>query len=384
MAPSLLLLVLVAFSGCSAKSLQSVPPHKLPFFMDDHTLSSLEKAVSRSMDYLEKLPPDRPVNFSGQTYTVSHLIATLQTFLSLVRKSSTPEAFQRHILEHFEVFQTRDSGSLWRRNKMLITGYFEPTFEGSLTSSPKYRYPLYGVPPDLIISRDETTGEKTIGRLENDRLVPYWTRSEIEKRNLLAGQELVYLADPVDAFVLHVQGSGKIRLRNGLVRGIRFAALNGRPYRSIGRLLVDEGRMSLEEVDLPRIRQYLANHPAERTRILHVNESFVFFRWGDGDGPVGSLGEVLTPGRSVAADQDCFPAGALAFLQSRRPRLNRDGDVEAWVPMSRFVFVQDSGSAIKGTARLDFFWGDSSYAEVAAGRMRQPGKLFFLVEKRPD
>lgn len=383
MALGLLLPVLVVFPGCSAKPLKPVPPHKLPFFMDDHTLSSLEKAVSRSLDYLEKLPPDRPVAFSGQNCTVSQLIATLQTFLSVVRKSSTPEAFQRQIPRHFEVFQARGADSVWRRGEMLITGYFEPTFDGSLTRSPEYRYPLYGVPPDLIISRDRTTGEKTIGRLENDRLVPYWTRGEIEERDLLAGRELVYLADPVDAFVLHVQGSGKIRLRNGLVRGIRFAALNGRPYRSIGRLLVDEGRMSREEVDLPRIRQYLAAHPGERTRILHYNESFVFFQWGDGGGPVGSLGEVLTPGRSVAADQDCFPAGSLAFLQSQRPRLNRDGDVESWVPMSRFVLVQDSGSAIKGSARLDFFWGDSRYAGVAAGRMRHPGQLFFLVEKKP-
>ncbi|MDH3393537.1 MAG: MltA domain-containing protein, partial [Desulfobulbaceae bacterium] len=220
-------------------------------------------------------------------------------------------------------------------------------------------------------------------RMRNGKVVPYWSRREIERSAKLKGLELVYLADPMDCFTLHVQGSGRIRLPDGTVRRVHFAAKNGRPYRSIGRLLVDEGKMSLEEVTMPSIRAYLAAHPKEVARVLQHNDSFIFFRWGGkAKTPAGSLGEPLTAGRSVALDQSRYPAAALGYLLSEKPLVNRSGQITGWLPMSRYILNQDSGSAIKGARRLDLFWGGDRYAEIAAGNMKHPGQLYFLIKKQ--
>jgi len=267
---------------------------------------------------------------------------------------------------------------------MLVTGYFEPVLDGSLTRNAPFIYPLYRVPPDLLSRQDPDTDIKKVGRLVNGRLVPYWTRAQIEEGNLLAGHELLYLASPVDAFILHVQGSGKIRLRDGSLHNVHYAAANGRPYRSIGRLLVDEGAMTLQEVDLARIKEYLAAHPEQRDRILHHNESFIFFDWQDAEGPVGNLGQPLTAGRSAAVDQKVYPAGCLGFLQASMPALGPGGEITGRSPLSRFVLLQDSGSAITGSKRLDLYWGRGLEAETAAGAMKDRGTLYILLEKADE
>ena len=184
-----------------------------------------------------------------------------------------------------------------------------------------FLYPLYRVPTDLV-NRDGK-----VGRLEHGELVPYWTRAEIEEGNLLSGLELVYLDDPVAAFILQVQGSGRVRLRDGSIRPILFGAKNGRPYRSIGRFLVDRGEMRLEEVTLPAIIAYLEAHPDQRREILNHNESFVFFRWGEEGrpGPLGNLGEPLTAGRSVALDREYYPPGCSGLAADQKTAVQRAG-----------------------------------------------------------
>lgn len=380
---SLLLLAMTA-AGCAIKPLLPVAPAKLPALNDDLSRASLTAAVRNSISYLEELEPTQEFAIYDQTCTAARLLASLQTFAAIIEQSLSTAELRRRVLERFDVYQARGSG-FWSRGRMLVTGYYEPVLAGSLTRSPPFLYPLYTVPGNLVTLPEKGIGAQKTGRLENGVLLPYWTRAEIEENPAaagLTGSELVYLADPMDVFILHVQGSGKIRLRDGSLRNVHFAATNGRPYRSIGRLLVDEDRLALNDVTLPRIRQYLADHPADRDRILRYNESYIFFRWEEGPGPIGSLGEVLTPGRSVAADQDLFPAGALCFLQSEKPVLDQAGAIVAWTPFSRFVLLQDSGTAIKGSGRLDIFWGSDEYAETAAGAMKQPGKLYILVLKR--
>lgn len=359
------------------------PAAEQPIFTDDLSRSSLKAAIKQNLLYLKKLPPERTFIYGEKTYSAAWLAESLETFLNLLRNAPNDAALNQQIMEQFEVYQVRHHGFLnLFTKKMLITGYYEPFLDGSLTRKAPYLYPVYQTPPDLTSVSD--AGKKKFGRWENGQLIPYWSRADIEDKNLLAGQELAYLADPVDAFILHVQGSGKIRLRDGSVRGIHYAGRNGREYRSIGKLLVDEGRLSLAEADLPGIRQYMAAHPEEIKRILHHNESFIFFKWGDPDKLVGSLGVPLTPGRSVAADRDIFPPAALAFLQSEKPMLHQRDQVRGWLPMARFVLIQDTGSAIKGTGRLDLFWGASDYARTTAGIMKHPGELFFLVKKTKD
>ena len=371
--------LLLILSGCAINPLKQVSPQRLLPLADDLDQDSLITATRHSIRYLERLPPERGYRFGDTSCSAAWLAESLTSFLELLETAPDNNAIFRGIAEQFLVYRARGSGLF---GKILVTGYYEPVLDGSLTKKHPYIYPLYRVPADLVV-RTAADGKKKSGRLVDNELVPYWSRAEIEEKNLLAGRELVFLADPVDAFILHVQGSGKIRLRDGSLRGILFAGKNGRPYKSIGRLLVDEGRMRLSEVSMPRIRSYLAEHPEELKRILLHNPSFIFFRWDPGTGLVGNLGAPLTGGRSIAADQRIYPAGGLGFLKSQKPVLDAGGRIRAWIPLSRFVLVQDSGSAIKGPGRLDLFWGDTNYARTAAGAMRHKGEFYLLVKKRP-
>lgn len=355
---------------------------KQPLFWDDSDLDSLKLAIANSLNYFRKIPSERQFEFCGQTYSAAWLMESLQTFESLLGHSHTKEELDRSIREQFTVCPAGDAEDA---GEMLVTGYFEPIYKGSLKKTSEYGCPLYTAPPDLAVMAggSDFRGRQT-GRLDKGRFVPYWTREEIEKNGLLVGHELVYLRDPIEAFIMHVQGSGRIRLQDGSIRRAQYAAKNGRPYRSIGRLLADEGKMRLNEVSLPAIVRYLKEHPEDQQRIFHHNESFVFFKWGnDSDtGPLGCLGEPLTAGRSVALDHKYFPSGILCFLQSQKPAVDNKERVTSWLPMSRFVLNQDAGSAIQGAGRLDFFWGSGQYAETAAGLMKHPGKLYLLVKKK--
>ena len=352
-----------------------------PLLEDDLAYESLAPAIDRSLHYLRQLPGEKAFVLCGEEYSVGWLIESLLAFKGIIAEEPSAKALTAILQKEFTLCQAKGRGS---DHKIFLTGYFEPLFKASLTQTATYRYPLYRKPPDLISTPGGKGREKKTGRMENGSLVLYYTRAEIEKGQLLAGQELVYLADPVDAFILHVQGSGQIQLADGTLRRVQFAAKNGQEYRSIGRLLVEKGVMRREEATMPKIVRYLKEHPEEQEDVLHHNESFVFFRWGDDSavGPMGCLGEPLTPGRSVALDQDCFPPGGLAFLTTRKPRVNAAGEIIGWEPLGRFVVNQDTGSAITGAGRLDLFWGAGPYAEAAAGNMKHPGMLYFLVKKK--
>lgn len=355
---------------------------KRPFFRDDLSRDSLRSAISHSLSYLDRVPPERTFTICGRDFSAAWLGETLRSFLEVVNTAGSADELDALVRRQFDIFQAR---GLSGNGDVMVTGYFEPVLDGSLQKEPPFIYPLYRVPPDLaVMVGGSTFSGRKIGRLDGGKLVPYWSRAEIEEHDLLAGRELVYLRDPVDAFILHVQGSGKVRLRDGSIRRVQFRAKNGRPYSSIGRLLVDEGIMPLSEVSLPAIVQYLQNNPAARDRILRHNQSYIFFRWGDdgAEGPQGCLGEALTSGRSIALDQSFFPAGALCFLRSSAPVFDGSGAVRAWKPMSRFVLNQDAGSAIKGPGRVDLFWGAGPTARAAAGLMKHPGKLYFLIKKK--
>ena len=352
-----------------------------PLLQDDLAYESLAPALDRSVHYLRQLPAGKTFVLCGEEYPVSWLIETLLAFKRIIEDKPSPQALRTVLEKEFTLCQAKGTGA---GHRIFLTGYFEPLFKASLTPTATYHYPLYRKPADLVsLPVGNGNGKKT-GRMENGSLVPYYTRAEIEKSQVLAGQELVYLADPVDAFILHVQGSGQIQLADGSLRRVQFAAKNGREYRSIGKLLVEKGVMRREEATMPLIVRYLKEHPEEQEAILHYNDSFVFFRWGDDAvaGPMGCLGEPLTPGRSVALDQDCFPPAGLGFLASRKPIADAAGEIIGWEPLNRFVVNQDAGSAITGPGRLDLFWGVGAYAEAAAGNMKHPGVLYFLVKKK--
>jgi membrane-bound lytic murein transglycosylase A len=261
--------------------------------------------------------------------------------------------------------------------------------EGRRRRSDRFRFPVYAKPRDLItvelspFSR-RFEGERVVGRLIGHQLVPYHDREAIVEKRVLAGKAdvLAWVSDRVDLFFLHIQGSGKIRLGSGNIINVHYQASNGRPYRSIGKLLIEEGKIPRAEMSMQRIRSYLKRHPDDVSRVLNSNTSYVFFKI-EPDGPLGNLGVVLTPGRSIATDQRLLPAGAIGFLVTEQPVVDGDGAIAGWTRLSRFVLNQDTGGAIRGPGRADLFWGHGPYAEIAAGHLRHPGTLYFLVLKQP-
>jgi membrane-bound lytic murein transglycosylase A len=387
----LLPLLLGILTGChpppmpekSSPDFAKIPAAKvLQFSRDDADTDSLNRALNASIKYWQKRDIAIPMQVCGESYRSQELLHSLQKFQELLVQTPADQLMAA-VADTFDFCQIRNEQG---EPDVLVTGYYQPLFLASRSRSFPFLYPVYRPPADLIQAQVVSDGvTRQVGRIENGRLSPYWTRAEIETNDILEGEELCYLADPVEVFILQVQGSGLVKFEDGSVQQLLFAGTNGRDYRSIGRLLADEGRIPLAEITMPRIRKYLHEHLDERQRILHYNERYVFFRLveqGLGQGPVGSMGAILTPGRSVALDQESFPVGGLYFLATDRPTETSTSPV-SWQPLTRFVLNQDTGAAIKGAGRLDFFWGSGEYPERASGLMKQPGRLYMLMQKRP-
>ena len=263
----------------------------------------------------------------------------------------------------------------------LVTGYYEPLLQGSRIVGRSYRYPVYGVPPDLLVidlaeSNPDLKGIRLRGRMQDRKVVPYYTRSEIERGLApLRGREILWVDDPVELFFLHIQGSGRVRLPGGETVRIGFAEHNGHIYKSIGRILVERGELSADKASMQGIKQWAAKNPNKLASLLQQNPAYVFFRELPDSplGPIGALGVPLTPGRSIAVDALTTPLGAPVFLSTTSPLSAR--------PLNRLVVAQDTGTAIKGAVRADFFWGFGDDAGQSAGRMRQRGRMWILYPR---
>lgn len=357
----------------------------LPVFRDDLDRESLARAVRKSLEYYARLPERTTYRMSGERFTVRDMKDSLEAFLEIVENSDSPATIERRVRETFDVY--RASGGA-PSGKVLFTGYYEPVLKGSPGRSEQYRYPIYRKPDDSVVVqlgkfREKYRNERLVGRVENGELVPYFTREEIDGAGVLEnrGLEIAWFADPVDIFFLHIQGSGMVCLPDGMCFQVSYAQSNGRAYRSIGRLLIDSGKATRENLSMQGIKKYLREHPEEAREILNYNESYVFFRRVE-EGPVGSIGVALTGGRSIATDQTIFPRGALAFIKTRKPVIGPGGDIRSWVPFSRFVLNQDTGGAITGPGRVDLFCGRGREAEITAGHLKEEGELYFLVLKK--
>lgn len=363
------------------KPLHLIAADKTPLFSDDQDYTSLLSAAQSHAELLRNKTSEDDTLIGQENYSSELLLESILTLTKKIKENPSADELPQFIVRNYNIYQA--GGRKDKKNRqMLVTGYYEPLFEGSLTRVKPYLYPLYS-PPDDLIKQEPNGSLPRIGRITDKGFISYWSRAEIESMNTASGYELAYLKDPLDAFLLQVQGSGRIKLQDDSVRSIRFAASNGLEYNSIGKLLVDEKKMALAEVTVPAIRNYLEQHPEEQQRILHHNPRFIFFNWGDNLGPKGSSGAVLTPGRSIAIDNSALPDGVIGYLKTRKPEVNQQGEIVGWVPLNRFVFPQDTGAAIKGTGRVDLFWGYGYYAELAANHMKEDGELYFLV-KKPD
>jgi len=259
----------------------------------------------------------------------------------------------------------------------LVTGYYEPVLDGSRSRSARFTQPVYGLPDDLVVvdlaeQYPELRGMRLRGRLNGRRLQPYYSRGEIASGNgAFSAPVIAWVADPVELFFLQVQGSGQIRLESGARLRVGFAEQNGHPYRSLGRHLVERGELALEQASMQGIKAWAAANPQRLHEALSHNASYVFFRELPAvDGPIGALGVPLEAGYSIAVDPKFVPLGAPVFLATTYPLSPQ--------PLERLVMAQDTGGAIRGAVRADFFWGSGAEAGALAGRMRQPGRLWLL------
>jgi len=271
------------------------------------------------------------------------------------------------------------------RRTGLLTGYYEPELRGSRRRQGAFRHPLYLAPRDQQVVdlgdfKRDLAGRKVTGLVRGGRFRPYWDRGEI-RRGALAGRKLEFLwvDDPVALFFLQIQGSGRIVLPDGSTVRVGYASQNGHDYTAVGRVLVERGELALEEVSLQSIRDWMRRHPERADELMDANRSYVFFRVLPGGAPLGASGAELTPGRSLAVDDEFLPYGVPMWIESTLPAVPALGLPER--PLRRLVVAQDTGGAITGPVRGDLFLGPGREAEETAGRMRQPLRAWLLLPR---
>lgn len=281
--------------------------------------------------------------------------------------------------DHFRVYQVNQNEGVIDG---LVTGYYEPLLRGSRDLSWKYRYPLYS-PPDDLLAVDlssvypELKNLRLRGRIEGRKIVPYYTRADLSSgKGNLNGKELLWVDDPVELFFLEVQGSGRVQLESGEMLRVGYADQNGYPYKSIGKWLIEKGELTLAQASMQGIKEWARQNPGRLTDLLNVNPSQVFFRLlpsNNGNGPLGALGVPLTPERSIAVDPRAHPLGAPVWLATTQPNSPES--------LNRLMFAQDTGGAIRGNVRADFFWGFGDEAGKKAGGMKQRGRMWLILPR---
>jgi membrane-bound lytic murein transglycosylase A len=263
----------------------------------------------------------------------------------------------------------------------MVTGYYEPLLRGSRVKTQRFRYPIYRVPQDLIVVdlsslHPDLKNKRLRGRLEGSRVVPYLSRGDIDREGSpLQGNELVWVDDPVEVFFLHIQGSGQVELESGERMRVGYADQNGHPFRSLGRLLIQSGEIPAERASMQGIKDWARRNPRRAQEFLNANPSYVFFRELPREltGPIGALGVPLTAERSIAVDPRVVPLGAPVYLATTWPNTSE--------ALNRLMVAQDTGGAVAGAVRADFFWGFGDAAGSQAGKMRQGGRMWVLLPK---
>lgn len=345
----------------------------LPGWATDRHAEALP-ALLRSCARFLKLPPGKALGARIPGASIADIQPACRAAQSL--PAGHDLAARAFFEQWFEPWTVTDNDEA----EGLFTGYFEIELQGSLTREGAYNVPVYRRPQDHVTVDlgdfdPKLSGRKVVGRVDGGRLKPYFMRGDIQN-GVLAGKgaELLWLKDPLDAFMLHVQGSGRVTLPDGRTARIGFAAHNGFPYKSIGRELIRRGELEPHAASWPGIRAWLMANPTAAAELLAVNRRYIFFNEISGDGPIGAQGVALTPGRSMAVDTRYIPLGLPLWLDTTMP----DGDES---PLRRLMLAQDTGAAIKGPVRGDFFWGTGDDALVYAGRMKSRGRYFLLLPK---
>lgn len=357
-----------------------------PRITDDLPLEPLLAAAEKEADFLEKNAGCERFVFGERVIAKAEYVAGLRHFAQLGRVAADTREFFESVKRDFDFYEIYGDKS-W--GEAFITAYYEPVVPGALKKTARFSRPLYAQPDDLLAvdlalfdAEKYALDRKWRGRLDGKKVVPYYTREAIDSKDALAGRglELVWV-DPLDAFMIQIQGSATIDLGDGKAMRVGFAEKNGRNYEPLGKFLRD--LIPKEQMSLQSIEVAMRALPLERQQaLMNKNPSYVFFK-NMPEGGTTSLGIPPTAGRTVAVDQRFFPKGALAFLDTEKPKWAspEEASPKEYEKLARFVLDQDVGGAITGGGRLDLYWGSGDEAKRFAGAMKQRGRLYYLAPK---
>ena len=397
---SLVALILASgvWSGCEEKTAEPIPliaqkdyaaplppgaialrpitdPAAIPDFAPAYQMrTGLIEAINRSLSYLSKPSSQNyfPYDPDGRI-THQRAVRSLKALQETLADAHSPQQLDTLIRQRFEVWESVGCDG---EGTVLFTGYYCPIFDARLEPDDEFKYPLYGLPGDLV---KDSEGNCKGRRLADGSVVPeYYDRRQILSSEVAAGKELCYLRDAFEAYIVTVQGSAKLRLANGHYYEIGYAANNGHPYVSVGRLLVEDGKIPAGELSLASMIRFFKEFPNEIRFYTSRNPRYVFFQPRKG-GPYGSLNEIVTPFRSIATDKEVYPRACPAFVQTRLPGYEGGRIVER--AYHAFALDQDTGGAIRAPGRCDVFLGTGDAIGELAGRTLAEGRLYYLFAK---
>ncbi len=330
----------------------------------------LYPALDRSIEWFDRPSSQRHFPIEGITHEQAR--ASVRRFRDLLVQSRDGDEFDSRVIQEFVILKS--AGWNAKGGGVLFTGYCTPILDGSMTADATYRHPLYALPPDLVKAKDgEILGQKQA----DGSIRPYPTRAAIEASGMLKGKnlELVYLRDPLDAFIAHVNGSAVIRLPDGTEKKFGYHGKNGREYRSLGKALVRDKHIPAKDISLAAIRAWGEKNPDLLQKYIEEDDSFVFFLPIDGT-PKGSLNVDVEPGRTLATDKALFPRGGLVYVDVKAPAKAQTAYI-----YDRMMVDQDTGGAIRTAGRADIYIGIGDEAEQIAGATKYPGQMYYLFLK---
>ena len=384
----ILLAAIITLSGCKSKTKEKLDysrelmpgenalvritdPAMIPdFTRASQNLFQLDEAIGNSLNYMAKPSSQNFFPINGISH--SKVVDSLNAFRELINAGYSPYELNNQIRERFDVYMSVGCDF---EGTVLFTGYYTPIFNGSMTQSERFNYPLYAMPDGLVKNE---LGE-TIGIQDSTgNLFPCPPRGQVEQSGLVDGKELIWLEDPFEVYIAHVQGSAKIRLENGSLITVGYAATSGHEYKTITRELSNNAGIPLEKMSLSAMIDYFSRNKHQVANYVNINPRFVFFRIAEGD-PTGSINEPVIRMRSIATDKSIFPRAALTFIDTKLPR--KVGNNVIIHPFQGFFLDQDTGGAIRAPGRCDIYMGQGDDAGLVAGKTYEEGKLYYLILK---
>ncbi|HBE88321.1 MAG TPA: hypothetical protein DDW67_04180 [Elusimicrobia bacterium] len=372
------------------KAIFKVAPENIPSFADADSMKSLRKAAELNLKYAQKLKDSAiAYDFDGRKVGKKELESSSGEFLKLLDLAKGPAELDRLVKERFDVYQMAGRDST---GTVVFSSYYEPTLEASPVKTGGYKYPIYARPADMVsVNLEEFNekfrGEKLTGMMKGTQLVPYLDRDAIDFRGALDGKglELAWFTNRADIMDLHIEGSGRLQYPDGKQIKALFAATNSLKFKGWLTALVESGAMTREGLSHEKGKEYIKNNPDKERAIMTANRRYTFFRLQDitdpEEGPDGTYGLPLVGWRSVAVDNNLVPMGTLAFMRATVPDVTDEGEMKGKKEDARFVFCQDTGGAIKGPGRIDFFSGNGKKARAFAFKLWDTGTIHLLVLK---